>query len=169
MTIKALRIALVLVGLVAVLLVGNRTILDKQKILRDGRTILLELGPRDPRSVIQGDYMALLYSPKAFPPADVVATLPLRGAVILNLDTDGVATFARLDDGAAPGPGETRLRYKSRFRGWQLSYGAESFLFQEGDAKLYADARYGVLRVDPSGESVLLGLADAERKLIQRP
>ncbi|MCI5136696.1 MAG: hypothetical protein D3920_16885 [Candidatus Electrothrix sp. AW2] len=35
---------------------------------------------------------------------------------------------------------------------------APSFFFQEGDAKLYGEARYGELKVDESGGSVLVGL-----------
>ena len=166
-TIKAVRIALVLAGFGAILLVGNATIFAKQEILREGRLILLELRPRDPRSLIQGDYMVLRYGPQAFPP--LADTLPPHGRVILKLDADGVATFARLDDGAPLGAHEVRLRYKSRLGGRRLRYGAESFFFQEGDARLYADARYGALRVDPAGKSVLVGLADEDRQLIRRP
>ena len=46
-----------------------------------------------------------------------------------------------------------------RYRG-DLRLGAESFMFQEGDADLYSNARYGELKVDESGASVLIGLAE---------
>jgi uncharacterized membrane-anchored protein len=42
--------------------------------------------------------------------------------------------------------------------------GAESFFFQEGHAQLYNGARYGEVRVAPSGTSVLVGLRGQERE-----
>lgn len=49
----------------------------------------------------------------------------------------------------------------------ELRYGAEAFHFQEGKAEVYQEARYGVLRIDASGTSVLAGLADNDHRLIQ--
>ena len=41
-------------------------------------------------------------------------------------------------------------------------------MFQEGDADLYAKARYGELKVDKSGASVLVGLRDDDFKPLAR-
>lgn len=46
-------------GLIAVLAVVNTDIYRKEALLADGRTVILELAPVDPRSLMQGDYMAL--------------------------------------------------------------------------------------------------------------
>ena len=35
---------------------------ERQGLLRNGRTVYLELAPVDPRSLLQGDYMALNYA-----------------------------------------------------------------------------------------------------------
>ncbi len=47
-----------------------------------------------------------------------------------------------------------------------MRYGAESFCLQEGDARLYAGAGFGVRRVDDDGATVLVGLADEDGGLI---
>ena len=39
-------------------------------------------------------------------------------------------------------------------------------IFQEGDADLYAGARYGIFRVDAGGRHLLTGMADTEAKRI---
>ena len=66
------------------------------------------------------------------------------------------------------GDGEHRLNFKRRLYRQGVSYGADAFFFQEGDAARYSDAKYGVLHVDPDGNSVLVGLADANRKMLTR-
>jgi uncharacterized membrane-anchored protein len=160
------RLAVILLGLVLVLGVGNYAIWQRHRVADSGRTLLLELRPVDPRSLIQGDYMALAYDDRAFPDGARAEQMPRRGRVVLSLDEDGVGSFARLDTGGPLAPHELRLSYKLRLDSGELRYGAESFLFQEGQADLYADARYGILRVGPDGTSVLIGLADADRRRI---
>ena len=49
----------------------------------------------------------------------------------------------------------------------EIFIGAESFLFQEGHAEAYSQARYGILRVAADGSSVLAGLADVARRPIR--
>ena len=49
----------VLVGLAAVLAVANYAIVDKERVIAHGRTVYVALAPVDPRSLMQGDYMAL--------------------------------------------------------------------------------------------------------------
>jgi uncharacterized membrane-anchored protein len=161
-----LRIGFVILGLVVVLGAANVVIAQKQRVLERGGLIYLPLGPRDPRSLIQGDYMTLRYDRNVFPPASVLVTAPDRGTVVLSLDQEGRRRFARLDDGTPLASGEVRLRYKLRGRAREVHYGAESYFFQEGTARRYSGARFGVLRVDGKGNSVLVGLADAKRAII---
>ncbi|MBS0976300.1 GDYXXLXY domain-containing protein, partial [Serratia rubidaea] len=56
--IKWLTGALVL----AALLLVNLSIYQKEQQLRQGRVAILQLAPVDPRSLMQGDYMALDYA-----------------------------------------------------------------------------------------------------------
>ena len=50
-----------LISLVLILALVNWSIWSKEKLLADGRNVYLELAPVDPRSLMQGDYMALRF------------------------------------------------------------------------------------------------------------
>ena len=93
---------LVLAGMVLVIGAANYTIRDRQLVVDNGQPILLKLRPVDPRSLMQGDYMVLRYSAEVFPDVAQATNLPRRGAFIVKLDADNVATYSRLDDGGHP-------------------------------------------------------------------
>jgi uncharacterized membrane-anchored protein len=163
---RGLHALLLALGLVFTLGGVNYDIIRKQRIVDDGARVLLPIRPTDPRSLLQGDYMTLRYARTALPPDALSESLPRRGIAIVKLDGDGVAEFARLDDGAALAAGELRLRYKRRLYEHEVSYGADSFFFQEGNDDLYAQAKYGVLHVDADGDSILVGLAGADHNML---
>ncbi len=146
-------------GLALVLGAVNVQVARKEQLLANGTPMLVELAPRDPRSLIQGDYMRLLYAMGSAAQSD--ATWPRDGRIVVRLDERGVAQFVRRHVAEVPlGSGERLLRY--RRRGARVHIGSNAFYFQEGHASRYQDARYGELRVDNSGASVLVGLRDAE-------
>jgi uncharacterized membrane-anchored protein len=147
---------------IGVLVALNLLIVQKESVLRSGTRMYLKLAPRDPRSLMQGDYMALNYEltnrfRRDGPRED--------GHLVLTLDADGVAQFVRVHDRTPLATGERLLRYRVRD---QVRLGAESYFFQEGHADRYAQARYGELRVAPSGESVLVGLRDDRFRALGR-
>jgi uncharacterized membrane-anchored protein len=150
----ALRRVTVLVGLVLILAFFNWSVAKKEAVLRDGQTLLIELAPVDPRSLIQGDYMRLEY--RLAEHAD--RSWARDGRMVVRLDDRGVAEFVRAHDGRALGPDELLLQY--RRRSGRVRVGSDAFFFQEGHAERYAGAKYGELRVDGSGGSVLVGLRD---------
>ncbi len=150
------RTALTWGGLLLVLSVLAALVVHKEQILRDGKTVLLRLGPADPRSLIEGDYMSLRYAIVAEP------SWPADGKLLMRKDENGVGQLVGLyQEGSPVGPNEVVLRYRQRR--WQTRLGAEAYYFQEGTADRYAKARYGELRVATSGESVLVGLRDEDR------
>ena len=148
------RIALAAAALV--LLVTNYGIYQRERLLSDGRVVLLELLPVDPRSLMQGDYMALRFKVAD----DAFGRAPRQqandGSLVVALDTRGVASFSRFDDGAPLLPNEVRMRY--RVREQQPKFATNAFFFQEGHATLYERARFGEFRVAQSGDSILTGL-----------
>ena len=166
---KQARLAIVLAGLALVLGLTNWDIAQKRMVLATGEVLLLELQPVDPRSLMQGDYMALALGEAAMPSATVIESLPYRGTVILLRDENKMGRYARLDDGSPLQEGELRVRYRRHedWRGPRLDYGAQSFFFQEGDAELYQGARYAVLRVAADGATVLADLADETGRAIK--
>ena len=159
---------LIIAGLILVAAAFLWNVLKKERILQEGENVLLALAPVDPRSLMQGDYMVLRYHI-----ADQIAEhlsedeqqTRVDGTLVLGVDTRGVGTFRRLKDTETPlAQGETLLRY--RLRGDTIQLGAESFLFEEGSADTYALARYGELRVDEDGSSILIGLRDKDLKVL---
>jgi uncharacterized membrane-anchored protein len=152
--------AAIVLGTLIILLAVNYSIYQKENVLGSGETLLLKLAPKDPRSLIQGDYMVLRY--------DIARTiskenLEKQGKIVLETDENNVAIFKVIYQGAPLAENEFLLNYKDRNG---LKLGAESFLFQEGDADLYSQARYGMLKVDKKGNSVLAGLCDEEFQLL---
>jgi uncharacterized membrane-anchored protein len=148
---------IVLLAGLAVLVLANLTIYQREKLLADGRIVLLALAPVDPRSMMQGDYMAL-----DLQVARKVAEQPRGerdGHVVVTLDQHGVGSFARLDDGSPLGPNEILVRYRVRERRPRIATNA--YFFQEGTAERYQTARYGEFRVAKDGEAILTGLRDA--------
>lgn len=138
-------------------------IMKKEDTLANGRTMLLRLAPVDPRSLIQGDYMALRYAiARDVPRAQLKKD---KGHIVVSVDVNDVAKFVRVHKGEPLQQGEYLLFYRSR---GELRLGAESFMFQEGDAKLYEGAKYGELRVDGSGACVLVGLRGEDFKPLGR-
>lgn len=162
-----MRRVLVVGGLALVLVVANWLILDKERLVAGGRPILLELAPVDPRSLIQGDYMALDYA-IAREIRDIGRQWPRTGTIVVTLDSLGVARYVRPHRDSIPlREGERLLRYW-RDRG-RLQIGSNAFHFQEGQASRYARARYGELRASRSGTTVLVALRDSTMAVVGGP
>ncbi len=152
------RFIVILAGIVLLAAV-NWGIFARERLLADGRVMLLELVPVDPRSLLQGDYMAL-----RFKVADDAfgreATKRKDGHVVVQIGDDDVGTFVRFDDGTPLAAREARLRY--RVRNGLPKFATNAYFFEEGHAADYAKARFGEFRVAPDGEAILTGLRGAE-------
>src|ERR1043166_5622812 len=147
---KALFYWLVTLGVLAVL---NGMIFQKQAVVDRGTTMLLKLAPVDPRSLIQGDYMALRY--------EITRQMPdseNTGTIVVQREENGVTKFIRVHHGEPLGSNEHLLKFRRRDNDVRL--GAEAFFFQEGDAERFQKAKFGELKVAPDGSSVLIGLRD---------
>lgn len=158
---KNLRIAIL--WLIALIVLGyvNYSIYQQEALTASGEVMLLEIAPRDPRSLVQGDYMTLRY-----PMLDLLESgeWPQRGNLVVRKDANNVATFVRLHGSQTLTPNEHLLNYHKR--GNEIYIGAESFFFQEGEAETFASGRFVEMRVDPSGESVIVGMRDEEFNLL---
>ena len=154
-----MRKGIVVLAGIALLAAVNASILSRERLIDEGRVVLLELAPADPRSMMQGDYMRLQFKAArdAFP---VTAVRPAAqdGQLVLAQDARGVAVFRRLDDGGPLAADEVRMLYRIRHGTPKLATNA--WFFEEGHAADYAKARYGEFRVAPDGEAILTGLRD---------
>jgi uncharacterized membrane-anchored protein len=140
--------AILLAGAILVPGAVNGSIVAKERIKTSGERVYLELAPVDPRSLMQGDYMALRFALANQMSATESGTAPL------SVDERGIATFNQ-----NPGPGDLRIRY--RLRNGQIWLGTNAYFFEEGNAERYQGARYGEFRIDrDSGEAVLVALVD---------
>lgn len=149
-------------GLGLVLGAVNVAIVDKERMLRNGTTMLVELAPVDPRSLIQGDYMRLEYAIARHANVGGGFGWPRDGSIVVRVDDRSVARFERRYAGGPLAPGERLLQYRIRGSPRRLRIGSDAFFFEEGTASRYTSARYGELRVDEDGASVLVGLRDAD-------
>ena len=161
---KKYKWIIILVNLLVILGLFNNSIVKKEKLLSEGKLILLELAPVDPRSLIQGDYMRLRYTISENINHGGISK---RGFCVVKLEENGIAKKVRIQDNRNPiNDGEYLIEYTSKgFRG--INIGSESFFFQEGEAEKYENAKYGGLKVDSKGNSILIGLYDDDVKKIE--
>lgn len=144
-------------------------IAGKERVLARGDVVFLKLAPVDPRSLMQGDYMAL-----HFAVGDAIGRAERQGEgdtrhgaaadiAVVRTDARGEATFVRLDRGEPLAAGERRLRFQRRDDGWRgerVQVSTDAYFFQEGHAARFERARYGEFRVASDGQALLVGLRD---------
>ena len=161
---KKYKWLIILLNLVLLLIYFNYSVVKKEELLKNGQLVLLELAPVDPRSLMQGDYMTLRYEISDIPYND---NLPKRGYCVVRIDTNGVAEKVRFQEDIVPlNNGEMLIKYNSS--DWRnVNIGAESFFFQEGQAEKYEKAKYGGLKIDKNGNSLLVGLYDEQKRGIE--
>lgn len=164
-------------GLVAALVVVNAQIARWEGLLAgDAAPVYLELAPVDPRSLVQGDYVALRYALGDYldrfqeDGVPVWRGWPERGTLAVTLDEHRVGTAARwFGPGAAPLEAD-EVRWAYRRDAGAMSFGPDAWFVPEGTGvPLETTARYGVFRVDPGGQPILIGLADADRRPLTTP
>ena len=156
-----------LLGALLVLLAFNGAWIGKARIVASGTQVFIALAPVDPRSLMQGDFMALRFGlSEQIETARAAAPAPSDpqgaayegafGRAPVQLDARGVASL----DWTSPAP-QLALRY--RLRNGRVWLGTNAFFFAEGEVERYRNARFGQFRVDAdSGEAVLVGLVDED-------
>jgi len=152
----ALGAAFALVTVAALLAVR-----DNERVLAEGRVVLAELAPVDPRSLMQGDYMALRYAVDN----ELAASLrdgaaPPPAYVHLELDDAGRAHLAGTGDTLPAAAEQVAMKLRRRDGGYSI--GPNAFFFQEGTAAAFAGARWGEFRVDAGGKALLTHLRDEQ-------
>ena len=139
----------------------NFGIWKNEQLIEHGATVLLELAPVDPRSLMQGDYMALRFAMADAIRAELNSqTGSLSGHAIVQLDAQQRASFVSLDSQQALADDQMRLQF--RLRNGQIKFATNAFFFQEGTGSIYEEARYGRFRVGDQGQLMLTHLVDAE-------
>jgi uncharacterized membrane-anchored protein len=159
-----------LVSLVVILALMNWSIFSKEKQLAEGKIVYLNLAPVDPRSLMQGDYMALRFELAdevydALPKTedynwwhnDVVAP---DGYVVVSLDDRNIGSFKSIYTDQPLSANDILMRY--RVRNGAIKFATNAYFFQEGHGEYYEPARYGQFRVDDKGELLLAAMYDID-------
>lgn len=147
-----------LAGAILMLTLVNWQIWQQEDVLARGRSVYFEIGPVDPRSLMQGDYMEL--------------TFPVLGAVdrdcrrltvcpvVAKLDGRGVVVAARKHSERPLAADELLLHLA--VRSGRTKPGASEWFFAEGEGPRWAKARYAHFRLLPDGRSALSELRGAQ-------
>ena len=161
---KNLKTIVILFNLVCLIGYINWATFHKEKTISDGTLMLFELAPVDPRSLMQGDYMNLRYA--VANQGRKKKELPKFGYGVVTLDENNVVTLSRYQEAETPlNEGEFLIKYAIHRRG--VSFGAESYFFEEGTGERFEKGKYGGLRVDDEGKSILMGLYGEDFKFIE--
>lgn len=137
--------------------------------LAHSKSIFIELKPVDPRSILQGDYMALAYelNLQTSKPLAENETLNQRifnhasihTKVILDSHSKVIRTTLEPNNLSA----EQSLILKNPENRYQALYPASrSFLFAEGLAQCYEKAKYAEFKINQEGEVILFDLRGEE-------
>lgn len=156
-------------GLLLALGVVQWDVQGKEQVIAHGQRVYVALAPVDPRSILQGDYMALNF--RLSPEIDEQLEARQRAGhagpfqVLARLDAQGLASVERLAaTGESAGPDQVLLPLRRLKHGWTLV--TDAYHFPEGQEPRFRQARYGEFRVLPGGRALLVGLADADLRLI---
>jgi uncharacterized membrane-anchored protein len=152
--------------LVVILAVINFSIFSKEQHLKQGDTVYLKLAPVDPRSLMQGDYMALRFDAAdqlynvLQSSNDAMRKSTHDGQMVVRLDENKVGTFESIYQGQPLQKDELKLNY--RVRNDEVKFATNAFFFEEGTAELYEQARYGEFKVNEQGELLLNAMYTAQ-------
>ncbi|MEO7106236.1 MAG: GDYXXLXY domain-containing protein, partial [Rhodoferax sp.] len=128
-----------------------------EDLIAHGKPLFVPLLPVDPRSLMQGDYMALRFAlPNDLSLADAHLQAGQRPHLVARRDARGIATALRSDSGTPLSSDELRIELAPKNGGWMLV--TDAWYFKEGEAARWAPAKYGEFRVSPDGRALLVGL-----------
>lgn len=131
-----------------------------EQTLKTGRVVNIALAPLDPRSIMQGDYMALAYVIDRELPEDAAQ----YKYAWLSIDAEQRASLHSLSNNLPQEPQRVAVLLRQRDR--IISIGPNAFFFAEGTGAQYEQAPYGRFKVDSSGKALLTALLDENLQLL---
>ncbi|GIU34907.1 membrane protein [Shewanella colwelliana] len=149
----------VVVTALTILALINVNIYQQEQLLVGGDVVIFELAPVDPRSLMQGDYMALNYRIAASL-RQTVKEENEDGLFVINIANQGVAQFVGIYQGETLQTDQRLIQY--RVRAGQVKLASNAFFFEEGRADEFALSKYGEFRVDPAGKLLLSQMLDKD-------
>lgn len=175
-------VATLLGGLALAVILTSVDVWSKEKRIANGKTVILTLAPVDPRSLMQGDYMALSFALSSdlttlndnssylvyFDPQSSAPSLPLYVSSMSadqwwqwNIDLQQWQKRA----GAPEIKDLPVIRMDYKQRQW-LPNGIDAWFFAESQAVYYEQAKYGVFKTSPSGRALLVDMLNEQAQPI---
>ncbi|MFT7412980.1 MAG: putative membrane-anchored protein [Paraglaciecola sp.] len=158
--------------LILALLVVNWSIYKKEELLDNGKVVFLKLAPVDPRSLMQGDYMALRFEvanhirtglkENGLMDSNEFNKESIDGLIYVQLDEKNVASFLGIvpQDITEEAIANKGIVLQFRLRKGQIKFATNAYFFEEGTGKKLEAAEYGEFRVNHNGELLLVTLRD---------
>lgn len=135
--------------LIVILAAFNFSIYQKELIKKSDDTVLLELRPLDPRSIMQGDYMRLGYKIEPRQPNQDKTV----GYIVIEKGEHNIASFVDFYNGQALTANQKLIKYYPSHNFIEIH--PNSFMFQEGKAELYEQAKYALFKYNGSKDYLL--------------
>ncbi len=165
---RRMALAIAMGGAIA-LSVIELDVQGKEQVIAQGRKIYIPLAPRDPRSMMQGDYMALNFGPRFLLENRTNTNTNTQGthSVWARLDDRGVATLLEGDPSPDQAMSNNHIQLPMVYKngGWVIV--TDAYYFPEGQGEPFAKTRFGEFRSLPDGRALLVGLADEALNPIQ--
>lgn len=141
-------------SLLVTLLVANIGIWQKETLISNGKQVFIALAPVDPRSLMQGDYMALNFQLTG--PQETDLWSRQRVKAVVRMDGRGIAVIQGLAMNRPLQPDEIYFELRPTQSG--LRPATDAWYFKESEANRWAKASYGEFRVDQRGQALLVDL-----------
>lgn len=154
-----------LITVAFVLLAININISKKETLIQNGEQLLFRLGPVDPRSIMQGDYMRLRFDMATKIAADLRkinsknTLIKQKGLAIVKRGVNNVVEYVELYNKQNLKASHYAIPYKSD--GNRITIITDAYYFQEGKRSYYQAARFGEFRYYDT-EMLLVKLIDAD-------
>jgi uncharacterized membrane-anchored protein len=158
----------VIISAFLILLVVNTGVWQKEQLIKHGQTLFVALEPVDPRSLMQGDYMALRFLPDSFSVGQQSQQAQSPRA-IFQRDTRQVGTLITPENQANQTLKTDEIAVDLVLKNGQYILVADAFFFKEGQGAYYEKAKFGEFRIDKKGKALLIGLRDADLKPLNEP
>lgn len=120
----------------------------KEESYKKRNYFYLEIAPVDPRSLMQGDYMILnhVIENKAWGKIHEMQLKDDRairkGYIVVKIDENKIAQFVDVVERIDKSDNKDLLFISFKTNGYAININANSFLFQEGEAKNYENSKY---------------------------
>jgi len=155
----------------------NKLVEDKQyeHLMKQGSIMLLPIIIIEPKGYQLPTKTKFQYNIATKVSATLIKGYVKQGQAVIAIDAQDIGYFKRLYAGKKLGENEVLISYFVLNENASFSphdnifIRPNAFFFQEGNAKYYEDAQYGIFKYDNKGNQVLLGLADKLRKMIVPP